>query len=300
VGEAVSDALQQKFARWDGKGVPKDLAGEDIALPARMLNIAWRLELEHRLRGVDAALELLRLHAGATLDPNLVETLTPSIPELLGGLEDECWAAVVESEPPRARLTGETLDRALEALGDFADLKSPSFTGHSRAVAELAEAASWRLGLPEGEVVTVRHAALVHSLGRSGIPNTVWDKRGTLRSPSGSGCSSIPTSPTGSSGAGASPSSPTSPRRARSESTAAAIRGGSTALRWRLRRGPHVCPGGRRAWDQHQDRGSAHRAHLRQDRRLQPLDGDAVRDAARPRLGLHPLLYRATIGSKPE
>jgi HD-GYP domain-containing protein (c-di-GMP phosphodiesterase class II) len=180
LGEAVSGPLQQKFARWDGKGIPSGLAGEEIALPARVLGVSWRMEAEHRLRGVDSALALLRRHAGATLDPNLVSALAPHLPGVLEGLEEECWDALVAGEPARPRLTGAALDSALQALGDFADLKSPWFTGHSRAVAELAEAAGWRLGLAEPEVTQLRHGALVHSLGRSGVPNTIWDKKGTL------------------------------------------------------------------------------------------------------------------------
>jgi HD-GYP domain-containing protein (c-di-GMP phosphodiesterase class II) len=180
LGEAVSEPLQQKFARWDGKGIPNDVAGEQIPLAARLLAMSWRLEAEHRQRGIEAALALLNRHAGTTLDPQLVSQLGPTVPEVLAGLEEECWQAVVAAEPPRARLGGEALEAALEALGDFADLKSPWFSGHSRAVAELAEAAGWRLALPESDVTRLRHAALVHSLGRSGVPNTIWDKRGTL------------------------------------------------------------------------------------------------------------------------
>lgn len=179
-GETVSEPLQQKFARWDGKGIPRGLAGEEIALAARVLGMSWRLEAEHRVRGGDAAVAFIKRHAGATVDPNLVSALAPVIPEILAGLEEECWAAVVDAEPPRARLRGATLDSALESVGDFADLKSPWFSGHSRAVAELAEAASWRLGLEAAAVTQVRHAALVHSLGRTGVPNTIWDKEGTL------------------------------------------------------------------------------------------------------------------------
>src|SRR5581483_11431972 len=180
LGETVSGPLLQKFARWDGKGIPSGLRGEEISLPARMLGISWRLEAHHRATGVDGALATIRGHAGATLDPELVSAVEPHVPDVLTALEDECWDAVVAGEPARPRLTGAGLDEALEALGDFADLKSPWFTGHSRAVSELAEAAGWRAGLAEPEVTRLRHAALVHSLGRTGVPNTVWDKAGTL------------------------------------------------------------------------------------------------------------------------
>jgi HD-GYP domain-containing protein (c-di-GMP phosphodiesterase class II) len=179
-GEEVSGPVQQKFARWDGKGVPRELAGEQIALAARILGISWRVEAEHRQGGIDATLALIKRHAGATLDPELVSALAPALPEVLAALEEECWPAVVNAEPARARLTGEVLDSALEALGDFADLKSPWFTGHSQAVADLAEAAGWRLGRAQAEVTRLRHACLVHSLGRSGVSNTIWEKKGSL------------------------------------------------------------------------------------------------------------------------
>jgi HD-GYP domain-containing protein (c-di-GMP phosphodiesterase class II) len=179
-GPEVSEPLQQKFERWDGKGIPRKLRGEDIALAARVLGMSWRLEHEHRLRGLDEAVAMLHRHAGATIDPDLVSALAPAVPAILEGLDQECWAAVVADEPARGRLTGDTLDAALEALGNFADLKSPWFTGHSHAVAELAEAAGWRLRLSQEEVNQLRHAALVHSIGRTGVPNTIWDKRGPL------------------------------------------------------------------------------------------------------------------------
>lgn len=180
LGEAVSGPLEQKFARWDGKGIPRDAAGDRIPVAARMLGLSWRTEEQHRLGGVDGARRWLARHAGATLDPDLVEAALPALPAILEGLEPDCWEPVVSGEPARPPLSGPAYDGALEALGDFADLKSPWFTGHSRAVADLAEAAAWRLGMPEPEVTLVRRAALVHSLGRTGVPNTIWDKPGTL------------------------------------------------------------------------------------------------------------------------
>jgi len=56
-------------------------------------------------------------------------------------------------------------------LADFADLKSPWTSGHSRAVAALAREACG----PAAEA-----AALVHDLGRIAVPNSIWDKPGRL------------------------------------------------------------------------------------------------------------------------
>jgi len=77
-------------------------------------------------------------------------------------------------------LEGEALDRALAAIGNFADLISPSLAGHSAAVAELAESAAQRCRMDDAGVPAVRHAALVHDLGRVAVPSRIWQKPGPL------------------------------------------------------------------------------------------------------------------------
>src|SRR5262249_50745159 len=80
---------------------------------------------------------------------------------------DETLAAEPGGPTP---LAGDRLDEACRAAADFADLKSPWLLGHSRAVAELAEAAAWRLGLAARGVGAGRRAALLHDLGRGPGP----------------------------------------------------------------------------------------------------------------------------------
>jgi HD-GYP domain-containing protein (c-di-GMP phosphodiesterase class II) len=65
---------------------------------------------------------------------------------------------------------------ALEAIADFADLKSPYTMGHSRGVADLAAQAGRACGLADDEVRTLRRAGLMHDLGRLGVSNAIWDK----------------------------------------------------------------------------------------------------------------------------
>jgi putative nucleotidyltransferase with HDIG domain len=65
-------------------------------------------------------------------------------------------------------------------IGEFADLKSVFTLGHSTAVAELAEAAAWRLGLGEADVAVVRRAGLVHDVGRVAVSTGIWEKAGPL------------------------------------------------------------------------------------------------------------------------
>jgi HD-GYP domain-containing protein (c-di-GMP phosphodiesterase class II) len=101
---------------------------------------------------------------------------------LLAGLDEATgWDAAIATEPALAiRLSGAALDSALAAIADFADLKSPYTTGHSRGVAERAASAALRAGLGERAADELRRAGLLHDVGRLGVPNTVWDKPGPL------------------------------------------------------------------------------------------------------------------------
>jgi HD-GYP domain-containing protein (c-di-GMP phosphodiesterase class II) len=91
------------------------------------------------------------------------------------------WDAVIAAEPALAqRMSGARLDSSLEAIADFADLKSPYTTGHSRGVAARAASAALRAGLGESAAAELRRAGLIHDVGRLGVPNTVWDKPGAL------------------------------------------------------------------------------------------------------------------------
>lgn len=178
----VSSQLQQFFARWDGRGVPSGVAGEEIALPVRLFQLADVIEVAHRTQGVAAAIGLARARRGTQLDPALVDAFCGAASEVLEGLDAiSDWDALIEQEPGlQLRLTGVELDVALEAIGDFTDLRSAVRAGHSRAVAELSARAAEQCGLPEDEVMNLRRAGLVHDLGMHGIAATILDKPGPL------------------------------------------------------------------------------------------------------------------------
>lgn len=184
LGEDVCGPLHQVFARWDGKGVPGDIGGEAITLPMRLFHLADTVEVHHRARGVDAAVEVARAKRGKHFDPAIVDEFCMTAGEVLGEPDAEHdWAEVIDSEPSlQHRLTDEQLDNALEAVADFTDLRSVCRAGHSRAVAELVALAAAELGLPDAEVTVVRRAALVHDLGLHGVPATILDKPGPLTS----------------------------------------------------------------------------------------------------------------------
>jgi HD-GYP domain-containing protein (c-di-GMP phosphodiesterase class II) len=182
LGNEVSDPLQQVFARWDGRGVPSGLGGEDIAVPVRLFHLADGVEVAHRSRGIDAALDLVRARRATQLDPALVDAFCSEAPGVLDGVDAiDDWNALIDGEPGlQHRLTDAELDTALEAIADFTDLRSPPRAGHSRAVAELSSRAAQHAGLPKDDVTNVHRAGLVHDLGLHGIPATILDKPGRL------------------------------------------------------------------------------------------------------------------------
>lgn len=183
--EDIRTSIKQTFERWDGKGVPDGAKGEDIRLTSRLVNLADVAVVYHRLGGLDAATEVARERRGTQFDPDLVDLFCEVADELFEQLDAlDTWDAVTASEPGlHSPLSDEAFDAALEAIADFADVKSPYTLGHSRAVADLAHDAAGGMGLPASEATSVRRAGLLHDLGRLGVPNAVWDKTTGLSLP---------------------------------------------------------------------------------------------------------------------
>jgi HD-GYP domain-containing protein (c-di-GMP phosphodiesterase class II) len=181
----VCDPLRQVFTRWDAKGVPDGVGGKEIAPQVRLFHLADTVEVFHRAGGVDAAVEVARARRGKHFDPEVVDLFCGTARDVLTDIDAVAeFGALIEAEPGlRPYLSERELDSALEAVADFTDLRSPSRAGHSRGVAHLAATAAELCGLPSGEIVTLRRAALVHDVGMHGIPASILDKPGPLTGP---------------------------------------------------------------------------------------------------------------------
>jgi len=178
----VLDALAAAYEFWDGRGWPGLLKGADVPLAARLSQLADFAEVAHRVGGVDAARALARRQAGRQFDPDVAALFCAEAEVILAGLDAVgTWEAVIGAEPALAVvLSGPRFDAALLAIANFVDLKSPYTLGHARAVADLAAEAGAQLGLAHADVRMLRRAGLVHDLGRLGVSNSIWDKRGPL------------------------------------------------------------------------------------------------------------------------
>ena len=174
--------LGQMTERWDGRGGPRGLQGEQVLLPVRIVALTNDVEHLARAGGLDGAVRVVRSRAGGAYDPAVADGFCRAAPRLLGALDvASAWEAALAAEPgPRVTLADDELDAATRTVADFVDLKSPYLVGHSSGVAELAAAAARRCGLDEAGVVAVRRSGMLHDLGRIGVSTRIWDKPGPL------------------------------------------------------------------------------------------------------------------------
>jgi HD-GYP domain-containing protein (c-di-GMP phosphodiesterase class II)/DNA-binding CsgD family transcriptional regulator len=179
---AVREALRFTFECWNGNGHPNHAKGDAIPLAMRVVHVSHDMEALGRLFSPDRALEAARERRDATYDPAVADLFLEHGAAWFDRLAvTEPWDAVLALEPdPHRLLTGAELDEALVVVADFIDLKSPFWGGHSRRCAELSVAAAGVLGLDEEAVTVLRRAALVHDFGTTAVPNSIWDKPGSL------------------------------------------------------------------------------------------------------------------------
>jgi len=178
----VGTALGYAFERWDGRGFPARARGEEIPAAMRIVQVAQEVEVFARAGGDELAAAMARRRAGSAYDPHVAALVAGHAAELLDGLGvPSAWDALLAAEPGVPRhVPTDRLEACLLVLADFADLKSLYTPGHSRAVADLVSTAAVGVGLPASEAALLRQAALVHDLGRTAVPNSIWDKPGAL------------------------------------------------------------------------------------------------------------------------
>jgi HD-GYP domain-containing protein (c-di-GMP phosphodiesterase class II) len=182
LSKSVHELFVTLTERWDGKGQLRRAKRDEIPLAMRITNVARDAAVQHLVGGVERAAEVVRERASGAFDPLVAHCLADNAAEILArDHEADAWEETLAAEPqPALTLEGEAIDRALAAIGIFADLVSPSFVGHSAGVAALAEAAAGSCHLGDAERALVRRAALVHDLGRVAVAARVWNRRGPL------------------------------------------------------------------------------------------------------------------------
>jgi HD-GYP domain-containing protein (c-di-GMP phosphodiesterase class II) len=164
--------------RWDGRGYPGSVERDEIPLPVRITHVARDAAFQRMVGGEEFAARIVRERAGGAFDPAIAALVADEPADIMALDNDRsAWEQTLAREPsPWLTLQDDAIDRALAAMGDFADLASPYLVGHSAGVAELVSAAAQHCRFDAADVVAVHRAALVHDIGRVAVPVRTWQK----------------------------------------------------------------------------------------------------------------------------
>lgn len=181
-GDEVSDAVAGLDEHWDGHGRPAGRCGTEVPLASRVMLLAQTLDVFLTSDGPAAAFAMARERAGTWFDPELVRAALDLEDELdawrtgdLGALRRTL--RLIDPAPELRLSGGSGLARVAESFAAIVDAKSPFTERHSRRVADVAEAIADELGCASP---MLRIAALLHDLGKLGVPNEILDKPGRL------------------------------------------------------------------------------------------------------------------------
>jgi HD-GYP domain-containing protein (c-di-GMP phosphodiesterase class II) len=74
----------------------------------------------------------------------------------------------------------EAYDTTLEGWAGALELRDDETEGHSARVTEVTVRLARKMGVPESEIVNIRRGALMHDIGKIGIPDEILLKQGPL------------------------------------------------------------------------------------------------------------------------
>lgn len=185
---ASSEAIRALDEHWDGGGHPYRLEGDAIPLLGRILCLAQTVEVFAQAHGPEAAMEVARRRSGRWFDPAAVAAVA-ALGEVAGeagfwvGLSSDGLEARVRAAEPVSRMVHadeDRLDRVAAAFARVIDAKSPWTFRHSERVRAFALGIAEELGLAPERRPDLSRAALLHDLGKLGVPNLILDKPGRL------------------------------------------------------------------------------------------------------------------------
>src|SRR3954453_4509952 len=82
----VSEALSYIFERWDGKGMPNGVRGEDIPLEIGIVRLADVVEVHLRTGGPEQAVDVVRSRRGTQFSPAVADAFEQHFTDIVDGL----------------------------------------------------------------------------------------------------------------------------------------------------------------------------------------------------------------------
>src|SRR5579864_7011713 len=183
--DSVVSGIYSLDEHWNGRGYPDGLRRDEIPLFSRIANLSQTLDVFHNERGPAEAIDAACRRRGRWFDPELVNAAASMSKSgtLWAGLDSpDLLHKVIALEPEQRRIPAneDAIDNICLAFAEVIDAKSPFTYRHSSGVAEAAmEIAHW-FGMKPRDVKLLRRAALLHDLGKLGVPNMILEKPGKL------------------------------------------------------------------------------------------------------------------------
>lgn len=183
--EGTAEGILNLDERWDGSGQPDGLVKQEIAQSSRIMLLAQTLEILIADKDLTTAVDVAEQRRGKWFDPDLVKAVRSLHKRKhlwTDGDRDTAFECCLAMDPERQliRHTDNTLDNLCMAFSHIVDGKSPFTYNHSVGVANAAVAIARILGMPRERIIFVRHAALMHDLGKLGVSNAILEKPGKL------------------------------------------------------------------------------------------------------------------------
>jgi putative nucleotidyltransferase with HDIG domain len=181
----VAEALYEMEERWDGSGYPNRLQGNQISLIARIISIAQTLDMAAQRFGNATAIDIVSRRCGTWFDKDLVaaSNLLHSRSELWEDLEFPDLISRVKALNPAQKQPCEDsfpIDNICVAFAEVVDAKSPFTFTHSTNVARLVVQMADLMGHDSRQTKLIQRAALLHDIGKLGVPTSVLEKPGIL------------------------------------------------------------------------------------------------------------------------
>ncbi len=185
LSDAAAAAIRAMDEHWDGGGDPIGLRGDAIPILARIIALAQTAAVFAQAENDTTALVVVQQRSGRWFDPALVAAFRTLHEDrrFWESLQQEHVDHLVKAlEPPQMRIVADEsrLDQIADAFASLIDAKSPYTSDHSRRVAFLAAGIGERLGFSPYEVTRIRRAALLHDIGKLGVPSHILEKKGPL------------------------------------------------------------------------------------------------------------------------
>ena len=181
--EGTAEAIGGLDEHWDAGGNPNGLRGAEIPISSRIMLLAQTLDVFRMSEGPEQALRVIKERSGRWFDPDVVAAAN----SLASG--QKLWderdlgdplTVVLRSEPGERTLSDSdvSLDAVCQAFASIVDAKSPFTFNHSNGVANAAVEIARRLDFPPARVLFIRHAALLHDIGKMAVSNAILEKPG--------------------------------------------------------------------------------------------------------------------------